>query len=51
MSENPLKPHFVNPNEGRSLVMRKDNFRSQGPEGFRQHKVFKDRVYISPCYI
>ena len=36
----------MNPNEGKSDVMRKDNFRSQGPEGFRQQKVFKDRA----CY-
>ena len=46
VSENPFKQLFVNTNEGRSDVMRKDNFRSQGPEGFRQQKVFKDRV----CY-
>ena len=46
VSENPFKQPFVDTNEGRSDVMRKDNFRSQGPEGFRQQKVFKDRV----CY-
>ena len=46
VSENPFKQPFVNTNEGRSDAMRKDNFRSQGPEGLRQHKVFKDRV----CY-
>ena len=45
-NENPFKQPFVNTNEGRSDMMRKDNFRSQGPEGFRQQKVFKDRV----CY-
>ena len=41
VSENPFKQPFVNTNEGRSDVMRKDNFSGQGPEEFRQKRYLK----------
>ena len=46
VNDTPYKQTLFNKGEGRSQVIRKENYRSQGPDGNRQPKVFKDRI----CY-
>lgn len=46
VNDAPYKQSNINKGEGRSQVIRKENYRSQVPDGNRQPKVFKDRV----CY-
>ena len=46
VNDAPYNQSLFNKGEGRSQVTRKENYRSQGPDGNRQPKVFKDRV----CY-
>ena len=46
VNDTPYKQTLFNKGEGRAQGVRKENYRSQGPDGNRQPKVFKDRV----CY-